>query len=59
MAAKFIYRPGGDRDTETQKTNDLALEFSAVLKGSLFSLLPMAVRVAVHGPELTQLLWGK
>lgn len=36
------------------ETIDLAVKFSAILRGSLLSHLQEAMRVAVHGPELTQ-----
>lgn len=48
----------GHENRKKVETNDLAVKFSAVLKGSLLSLPPTAVRVAVRGPELTQLLLG-
>lgn len=55
MAARFNYGPGGGRGTKTRtkmEASALIIKFSAVLKGSSASLLSMAVRVAVHGPEL-------
>lgn len=53
MAARFNYGPGGGRGTKTRtkmEASAVMIKFSAVLNGSLASLLSMAVRVA--GPEL-------